>query len=38
MHFHMIPKPADGGDKEGLVIGWPSKSIQAVIRVMLTRT
>ncbi len=25
VHFHVIPKPADGGDKEGLVIGWPSR-------------
>ncbi|KAI9634435.1 hydrolase [Dioszegia hungarica] len=23
VHFHMIPKPAEAGDKEGLVIGWP---------------
>jgi diadenosine tetraphosphate (Ap4A) HIT family hydrolase len=25
VHFHVIPKPADGNDKEGLVIGWPSE-------------
>ena len=25
VHFHMIPKPEDAGDKEGLVIGWPGK-------------
>jgi hypothetical protein len=24
VHFHFIPKPAEAGDKEGLVIGWPS--------------
>lgn len=25
VHFHYIPKPADAGDKAGLVVGWPSK-------------
>ncbi|KAK8865595.1 hypothetical protein IAR55_000739 [Kwoniella newhampshirensis] len=25
VHFHIIPKPADAGDKEGLVIGWPTQ-------------
>ncbi|GFZ42294.1 Adenosine 5'-monophosphoramidase [Saitozyma sp. JCM 24511] len=23
IHFHVIPKPASGADKEGLDIGWP---------------
>ncbi|ORX35447.1 putative hydrolase [Kockovaella imperatae] len=25
VHFHIIPKPSDAGDKEGLVIGWPTQ-------------
>ncbi|RSH90388.1 hit protein 1 [Saitozyma podzolica] len=25
VHFHVIPKPADASDKEGLVIGWPTQ-------------
>ncbi|AFR93625.2 hydrolase [Cryptococcus neoformans] len=25
VHFHVIPKPAEAGDKEGLVIGWPTQ-------------
>ncbi|ODO07625.1 hydrolase [Cryptococcus wingfieldii CBS 7118] len=25
VHFHVIPKPADAGDKEGLVVGWPGQ-------------
>ncbi|OCF31842.1 hydrolase [Kwoniella heveanensis BCC8398] len=25
VHFHVIPKPAERGDEEGLVIGWPSE-------------
>ncbi|WVQ85733.1 hypothetical protein IAT38_007900 [Cryptococcus sp. DSM 104549] len=25
VHFHVIPKPADAGDKEGLVVGWPTQ-------------
>nr|XP_019007613.1 hydrolase [Kwoniella pini CBS 10737]OCF46394.1 hydrolase [Kwoniella pini CBS 10737] len=25
VHFHVIPKFAEKGDEEGLVIGWPSK-------------
>ncbi|WVQ71322.1 hypothetical protein IAR50_000850 [Cryptococcus sp. DSM 104548] len=25
VHFHVIPKPADAGDKEGLVVGWPAQ-------------
>jgi diadenosine tetraphosphate (Ap4A) HIT family hydrolase len=27
VHFHVIPKPS-ADDSEGLVIGWPSKSIE----------
>jgi diadenosine tetraphosphate (Ap4A) HIT family hydrolase len=26
VHFHVIPKPSDS-DKEGLVIGWPTKEM-----------
>ncbi|WVN85495.1 uncharacterized protein L203_100641 [Cryptococcus depauperatus CBS 7841] len=25
VHFHIIPKPAEAGDNEGLVIGWPTQ-------------
>lgn len=28
VHFHVIPKPAEAGDKAGLVIGWPSEWIR----------
>ncbi|KAL1405204.1 Adenosine 5'-monophosphoramidase [Vanrija albida] len=27
VHFHVIPKPADRGDQEGLVIGWPTQGL-----------
>ena len=26
VHFHVIPKPSES-DKEGLVIGWPTKEV-----------
>lgn len=34
VHFHIIPKPEDAGDKEGLVIGWPSKFQSAQRQVL----
>ncbi|KLT39498.1 HIT-like protein [Cutaneotrichosporon oleaginosum] len=27
VHFHYIPKPADAGDKAGLVVGWPIQGL-----------
>ncbi|WOO85741.1 Hit family protein 1 [Vanrija pseudolonga] len=27
VHFHVIPKPADRGDQEGLVVGWPTQGL-----------
>lgn len=27
VHFHVIPKPA-ASDEEGLVIGWPTKTME----------
>lgn len=38
VHFHFIPKPAEAGDKEGLVIGWPSTSYDCVRMRLTTRS